>query len=189
HVTGVQTCALPIFAHKGSARVVVIDDASPDPATRRMLDDFAELGAIELVRHEENWGYTRTANHALELGGDDDVVLLNSDTEVGPLWWQRLRWSAYGHERVATVSAASDNAGAMAVPRPGEANEWGPWLSWDEVARWVARHQATWGQEVPTAHGFCMYIRRDAANDVGTFDAEAFPRGYGEENDYSLRAS
>ena len=33
-----------------------------------------------------------------------------------------------------------------------------------------------------------MYIRRAALADVGAFDAEAFGRGYGEENDFCLRA-
>ncbi len=34
-----------------------------------------------------------------------------------------------------------------------------------------------------------MYIRRAALADVGLFDVEAFGRGYGEENDFCLRAS
>src|SRR5690606_27338712 len=41
---------------------------------------------------------------------------------------------------------------------------------------------------VPTGNGFCMYIRRTALKDVGLLDAEAFPRGYGEENDFCMRA-
>ena len=43
--------------------------------------------------------------------------------------------------------------------------------------------------EVPTTVGFCMYIRRAALADVGQFDAETFGRGYGEENDFCVRAS
>ena len=34
-----------------------------------------------------------------------------------------------------------------------------------------------------------MYIRRAALADVGVFDAETFGRGYGEENDFCMRAS
>ena len=43
--------------------------------------------------------------------------------------------------------------------------------------------------ELPTTVGFCMYIRRAALADVGLFDVETFGRGYGEENDFCLRAS
>jgi hypothetical protein len=32
-----------------------------------------------------------------------------------------------------------------------------------------------------------MYIRRDAFDRLGLFDEEAFPRGYGEENDFCMR--
>jgi hypothetical protein len=42
--------------------------------------------------------------------------------------------------------------------------------------------------ELPTAVGFCMYIRRDALQALGAFDAERFGRGYGEENDFCMRA-
>src|SRR5262249_17480895 len=42
--------------------------------------------------------------------------------------------------------------------------------------------------DLPTAVGFCMYIRRDALASLGLFDAERFGRGYGEENDFCMRA-
>ena len=41
---------------------------------------------------------------------------------------------------------------------------------------------------IPTAVGFCMYIRRECLKEVGEFRAEVFGKGYGEENDFCLRA-
>ena len=41
---------------------------------------------------------------------------------------------------------------------------------------------------VPLVHGFCFGITREALNQLGGFDEELFPEGYGEENDYCLRA-
>ncbi|MGH7860339.1 MAG: glycosyltransferase family 2 protein, partial [Candidatus Binatia bacterium] len=38
-------------------------------------------------------------------------------------------------------------------------------------------------------HGFCMYVKREALDDVGVFEEEAFGLGYGEENDWCMRAS
>jgi GT2 family glycosyltransferase len=43
--------------------------------------------------------------------------------------------------------------------------------------------------DLPTAVGFCMFIRRACLDTVGAFDEETFGRGYGEENDFSLRAA
>ncbi len=41
---------------------------------------------------------------------------------------------------------------------------------------------------MPTGVGFCMYMTAQALDAVGELDAEAFGRGYGEENDWCLRA-
>ena len=43
--------------------------------------------------------------------------------------------------------------------------------------------------DVPTGVGFCLYISRASREAVGLFDEEAFGRGYGEENDFCLRAA
>jgi hypothetical protein len=43
--------------------------------------------------------------------------------------------------------------------------------------------------EIPTGVGFCLFIRRGCLDDVGFFDEQRFGRGYGEENDFCLRAS
>lgn len=42
--------------------------------------------------------------------------------------------------------------------------------------------------ELPVGLGFCMYIKQRVIDEVGLLD-EAFGRGYGEEVDFSLRAS
>jgi hypothetical protein len=41
---------------------------------------------------------------------------------------------------------------------------------------------------VPTGNGFCMFVNRACLDEIGPLDAEAFPRGYGEENDFCMRA-
>jgi hypothetical protein len=43
--------------------------------------------------------------------------------------------------------------------------------------------------EIPTGVGFCMAVRRDCLDQIGGFDQERFGRGYGEENDFCLRAT
>ncbi len=55
----------------------------------------------------------------------------------------------------------------------------------DRMAAQVNRGHAV---PVPTGVGFCMYMTAAALDAVGTLDAEAFGKGYGEENDWCLRA-
>jgi glycosyltransferase involved in cell wall biosynthesis len=95
---------------------------------------------------------------------------------------------AYAGERVGTVTPFSNNATICSYPSlPG-----GPLpLGRDLAVLDAAFQRADRGRavEVPTAVGFAMYIRRDCLDSVGLFDAETFGHGYGEENDFCLRAT
>lgn len=168
--------------------VIVIDDASPDVHTQRILSSYQSIPRLRVLKNEENLGYTKTVNRGLAEAGETDVILLNSDTEVGPLWIQRLRLAAYSGAKVAAVSAVSDNAGALAVPVAGQYNDWSSEYGWRNTSRAVLQRTPQITIEAATIHGFCVYLRRDALGDVGTFDEDRFPRGYGEENDWSMRA-
>lgn len=185
----VARCLEALLRHTTNADILVVDDATNDRETLEILARFDLDERVRVVRNPENLGYTRTANRAIALAAGNDVVLVNSDAVVGPQWAQRLRWTAYSRPGVASVSAVSDNAGAMSVPEIGRFNQWAPHLGSDDVATYIAHRTRTFWIETPTAHGFCVYIRREALDMVGAFDEVAFPRGYGEENDFSMRAS
>ncbi|MBV9748622.1 MAG: glycosyltransferase, partial [Acetobacteraceae bacterium] len=55
----------------------------------------------------------------------------------------------------------------------------------DRIAR---RANGALTAEVPTGVGFCLYLRRDCLDSVGLFRELPFAQGYGEENDWCLRA-
>src|SRR5690606_23743113 len=95
------------------ARVLVVDDASPDPDIAVLLQTYAGEPNVTVVRNEENLGYTRTINKAISLAPGEDVVLLNSDTVVTARWLHNMRYIAYAQPRTATVTALSDNSGAF----------------------------------------------------------------------------
>jgi hypothetical protein len=41
---------------------------------------------------------------------------------------------------------------------------------------------------VPLVNGFCLLVTRSALDAVGLFDEKSFPRGFGEEDDFAIRA-
>ena len=187
----VRDCITSVLKHTDLARdrVLVIDDGSPDPAVGPMLDAFEGTPGLTIRRNSPNIGYTKTINLGITEAGRDDVVLLNSDTIVTPKWLEGLRATAYSRPRVATVTAMSDNAGAFSFPIFNETCRKPDHLSHEEYALMML--QATQGctpPEVPTGSGFCMFICRALVDDCGLFDHEGFPRGYGEENDFCMRA-
>jgi len=170
-----------------SARWILVDDASTDPDIAPLLAEFASRRSTLVERHSRNRGYTHAVNSGIALAGDADVVLLNSDTEVGPRWLQSLQLAAYGDTAIGTVTAVSDNAGAFSVP---ELEQYCP-----IPARWSlpAAQRALLQQaglrfpELPTGNGFCMFVKRALIAKIGVMDADAFPSGYGEENDFCQR--
>jgi GT2 family glycosyltransferase len=185
----VRSCLQSVIDNSPTAhRIIAIDDGGEDVHTRHILDEFHERGDVELIRHEKCRGYTRTANHGLLLTEGDDVVLLNSDTVVPPMWLQRLSWTAYSEPGIGTVSAVSNDAAANSVPERHRRNDWYPRLEWESTGRLMSRGMRVWSQHVPSAHGFCMYIRRALIRKLGALDRDGFPVGYGEEVDYSQKA-
>ncbi len=170
------------------ARLVLIDDASPESDVGPMLARYASRTGISIIRNASNLGYTRSSNLGIAVAGDSDVVLLNSDTQVGPRWLDRLRAIAHADDSIGTVTAVSDNAGAFTVP---ELERYCPIPSaWtlEQTQRVLLQRTACPNPRLPTGNGFCMYVKRALLEAVGALDADAFPAGYGEENDLCQRA-
>ena len=170
--------------------LTVIDDASPDAGTTRWLREFAAVHPeTTVVANARNLGFVATANLGFRLAGRRDVVLLNSDTEVPPGWLDRLRRAAVADPRAGTVTPFSNNATICSFPRFCEDNPLPPGHTTASLDRLFAQTLAGQTVEIPTAVGFCMYIRRDCLDEIGDFDAATFGAGYGEENDFCLRAT
>lgn len=186
----VRQCIDSVIQHTtGNAELLLINDASTDPRIKTLLAETAECYSnVRVVNNTTNLGYTKTVNLGINLSAHKDVVLLNSDTIVGPRWLQNLWTAAYHSTDVATVTAISNNAGAFSVPTMGIKNEVPIWLSHEELSRATFQHSRIIYSETPTGNGFCLFIRRAAIENIGLFDEEAFPRGYGEENDFCVRA-
>lgn len=168
--------------------LVVVDDRGDEPELAAWLDGLAASGAITLVRNPANLGFVASVNRGMALHPDRDMVLLNSDTRVNGDWLDRLQACALAQPGIGTVTPFSNNATICSYPVFCADNELPAGLTLAELDGLF--RQANRGQSLnlPTAVGFCMYIRRACLDQVGRFDEAAFPRGYGEENDFSRRA-
>ncbi|NWG73393.1 MAG: glycosyltransferase, partial [Rubrivivax sp.] len=170
--------------------LTLVDDASPDPSVGRWLREFAAVHPeVTVLANARNLGFAATVNLGMRLAGRRDVVLLNSDTEVAGDWLDRLHRAAWSGARVGTVTPFSNNATICSFPAFCEDNALPAGHTTATLDSVFAQTHPGQTIEIPTAVGFCMYIRRDCLDDVGAFDAETFGAGYGEENDFCLRAS
>ena len=169
--------------------LVVIDDASPEPAVAAYVAALADRTGVTVLRNADNRGFVATVNRGMALHPERDVVLLNSDARVAGDWLARLARCAYSRPRTATVTPFSNSATVCSYPFDGWRGGVPGTLGLETLDALFARELSGESRELPTAVGFCMYIRRDALAATGPFDEERFGRGYGEENDFCLRAS
>ena len=169
--------------------LVVINDCSPEPEVTQWLREIAaQEPRITLLENEENLGFVATVNRGMRLHPDRDVLLLNSDTEVANDWLDRIQRAAYSRPQVASVTPFSNNATICSYPRFCQANDLPAGHTTTSLDQLFATHLAGHAVEVPTGVGFCMYIRRACLQAIGDFDEAHFGKGYGEENDFCIRA-
>ena len=170
------------------AHLILIDDKSPDERIVPMLQEYAKKhkDKITLLLNEKNLGFVGTTNRGMKYS-KNDVLLLNSDTEVPKGWLDDIMECAYSDPMIATVTPLSNNATLASVPKIFCPNQIPGGMDLEQMAKVVRECSLKEYPEIPTAHGFCMYIKREALDKVGFFDEETFGKGYGEENDFSFR--
>lgn len=170
-------------------RVLLVLDGPQTAAVETVLAECATShpNRIVTIRNPEHRGFARTVNAGMSFS-ENDVVLLNSDTVVTRGWVDKLAAAAASSGDIATVTPLSNNATLCSVPRTFEQNLLPDGFDLDAFAALVEQVSSRAYPRIPTAVGFCMYIRRAAIEDVGLFDDVTFAGGYGEENEFCLRA-
>jgi GT2 family glycosyltransferase len=168
--------------------LIVVDDNSPEPALAAALDDLARSKHIRLIRNTRNLGFPASANIGMRAAGLRDVLLLNSDALVPAGVIERLAAAARSAPDIGTVAPLSNDATILSYPRVNAAQPAPDLRTIDRLDRLAARVNGGAVVDIPTSVGFCMYIRRDCLSDTGAFREDVFAQGYGEENDFCLRA-
>lgn len=170
----------------------IIDDMSPTRLTKTILEQEGALvrDNFSYLENIENKGFVQTVNVGLSQSDkNSDIVILNCDTEVHGAVFERLQSLCYRFPKVASVTPLSNRATIACIDcwPHGTDDLYG--CTPREIAESVHQTQLSSPNDpAPTGHGFCMYMAREAINIVGEFDEQNFSQGYGEENDWSVRA-
>ena len=179
-----------LAAEKGArANLIVIDDATPEPALRSYCQSLAEMDGVTVLVNAENKGFVATVNRGMRENPAHDVILLNSDTEVSGDWQLRMEECAYRESHTGTVTPFSNNGTICSYPRILKSNKLPKGYDVAQMQSLFARVHHAKQHIIPTGVGFCLYIRRSCLDEVGYFDEANFGRGYGEECDFSMRAA
>jgi len=186
-----RRCVDSVLQHTNldTVSIVLVNDASPEPELVEQCRQWEESNdSVHLIENSSNLGFVKSANKGMQFNNEHDVVLLNSDTEVSDNWLSKLSAAAYASDLVATVTPFSNNATICSYPCFLSSFD----LPVDGLSVINSACEALFCSvsiEIPTAVGFCMYIKRACLDDIGYFDEIHFGKGYGEESDFCMRAA
>ncbi len=175
--------------NKTPSQLIVINDQSPDGRLGFKLQAMAKEKLFTLLENPKNLGFVSTANIGLGLHKDRDVILLNSDTEVFNGWLDRMVAISKKDNNIATVTPFSNNATICSFPEFNQDNQLNSTISAEELDQLFLKLNKNKSVDLPTAHGFCMLIKREVLQSIGYLDEKTWQKGYGEENDFCLRAA
>lgn len=179
-----SSCLASLKKYNQDDVIIFINDASTDERIRLILDEIDNPN-WQIITNEVNLGFVKTANIGLKRQ-PGHTVLLNSDTIVTQGWLTSLLKCVDLNPQVATVTPWSNNAEICSFPETLTNNHIPK--KPDRLAEFLSSHWQPGYPQLPTAVGFCMLVSQKAKQEVGYFDENCFGFGYGEENDYSLRA-
>ena len=184
-------CIRSVFSVECNAvfNLIVINDKSPEPELTKQLRQLEKKLPFTLLENEENLGFVGTVNRGMKQNTANDVLLLNSDTIVTDHWLDHITQAAYSDATIGTVTPFSNNATICSYPKFCADNELPHTVELDELSAIFAKVNQGEIIDLPTAHGFSMFIKRCTLNEVGYFDEQKWGKGYAEENDFSLRGS
>lgn len=190
----VAQCLSSVAQHTNlkTNHLIIVDDGS-STETRKILAQYASRLGATLVRNESALGYTRAANRGLKLGNKKFVVLLNSDTIVGPEWLESMVQCATSEPGVGAVGPLSNAASWQSIPEwldptgQWKVNELPADSTLEKVCQELRRKSSRIYPNALLLNGFCLLLARNALLEAGYLDEESFPRGYGEEDDLIIR--
>jgi len=156
-----------------SVEVIVVDNASQDDSAARVSRDFPW---VKLITNEQNAGFARANNQALNVSSGEYVYFLNPDAVVQPGAFEAMMRFMASHTDVGLAGTRILNPDGSVQPSverryPGE--------------RRAQKDLRGLAGEIAWVLGASMIARRVMVEDLGGFDEGFFL--YGEEQDLCLR--
>jgi len=196
-LSDVRHCLDSVLEHSSQPyRIILINDGSDQETSSYLREIAARNKHVELSESKVSSGYTIAANKGLSLSSAEHIVLLNSDTIVAGPWLEKLSSCLESNPETGICGPLSNAASWQSVPQLFDGQ--GDWAV-NELPEGVDLSHANQileklapvprYPEVHVLNGFCLALKKKVLDVIGHFDAVAFPMGYGEENDFCLRAS
>jgi len=163
--------------------LVIVDDGN-SPIIKEYL---RTIKSARIVTNGKTSGWLESCNIGIE-NTENDVVLLNSDTLVTEGWLEKMDRCAYSDSRIGMVNPLSNNALFLSLPYPSVFNIIPAGFTVESFATLVSELSERQYPCMPTILGFCLLVKREIFNRIGLFVDEKSDLGYGEGNNFYMRA-
>jgi glycosyltransferase involved in cell wall biosynthesis/Flp pilus assembly protein TadD len=185
-----RQCLESVLAHtRAPYELILVDNGSSDGTGEYLhqlaVSDQRSAVRIVVIGNETNRGFAVGCNQGLAAARGQYLILLNNDTIVTPGWLEGLialslaDWPKMGMVGPVTSMAA----GPQQIPVD--------YRSLDDLNAFAARRRREFAGkalEVERLIGFCLLIRRDVLQAVGSTLDERFGLGFFEDDDLCFRA-
>ncbi len=168
-------------------RLILIDDASSDEKTQRLLKQYADTHTnVDLVRNSQNIGMVGSINRGLAMARNH-VVLLSANIQLPQNWLERLIAPIVKDPTVASATPFTNSGSICGFPLSYKSNTVFNHIDVDQIDRFFREIRSIY-TTIPTGVGFCMAISQKAIKEVGLMDQKTFGKGFGEDTDWCRRA-
>lgn len=171
--------------------ICLINDMSNEckKLEENILHEIKGNSNFKYFRNEQNLGFVQTCNRAVRelVKQENDVLLLNSDTEVTKGFLEEMQEVMQISDRHGIVCPRSNRATLLSIPfRESARQQYTALESYElflNIREKLPRYSIT-----NTGVGFCILIKRKLIDMFGLFD-EVYGKGYNEENDFCMRVN
>jgi len=185
-------CLASIFHNTPSDEfeILLVDNASTDGSVDMVRERFQQ---VQLIENNENLGFAKANNQAIQQSNGHYVILLNPDTEIKPGALETLvRFMDEEPQAGAAGPKLLNPDGTLQTscyPSPTLPREIWRLFHLDKIKPYGIYEMSRWDMEKPrqvdVLQGACLILRREVLDQVGLLDEDYFV--YSEEVDLCYR--
>ncbi|KIQ95143.1 putative glycosyl transferase [Anoxybacillus thermarum] len=166
------------YTREGTYEIIVVDNHSTDGT----VEWLRSQKDIRTIFNNENVGFPKGCNQGIQVATGENILLLNNDVIVTKNWLDHLLVCLHSADDIGAVGPVTNSAAYYsAIPVS--------YTSINEMHAFASQYNVLdpnkWEERLKLI-GFCMLIKKEAADKVGLLD-ERFTPGNFEDDDYSVR--